>query len=154
MISLNHQIFPAINASNAASPFAIGAGAALAAVKHFGAVHGVGFGYSQKTAHNPASRRKMLVAHSFAIPTKDWSLQTLPLEQIKLYVESFLAFAKANKNLTFKMTQIGCGLAGYEAADIAPMFAEYEEACNSNITYDTAWAPFLQNQYTKFWGSV
>lgn len=30
MISLNHQIFLAINASNAASPFAIGAGAALA----------------------------------------------------------------------------------------------------------------------------
>ena len=131
-----------------------GAGAALFARKHYGAKLGVGFGYMLESAYNPAQKTQVVTGHCFAIPTKDFNIKTLPLEQIKLYVESFLAFAKANKNLTFKMTQIGCGLAGYDAADIAPMFAEYEETCSSNITYDTAWAPFLQNQYTKFWGSA
>lgn len=131
-----------------------GAGAALHARKHNGAVSGVGFGYMQTTVYSSAQKAQVLLGHCFAIPTKDFNIQTLPLESIELYVAAFLNFAEANRNLRFRMTQIGCGLAGYEAADIAPMFAAYEAAGNSNIAYDAAWAEFLPNQYTKFWGSA
>lgn len=131
-----------------------GAGAALHARMYHGAKTGVGFGYMQETAYSSAQKAQVLTAHCFAIPTKDFSIQTLPLESIELYVAAFLNFAEANPTLRFKMTQIGCGLAGYEAADIAPMFAAYEASGNSNIVYDAAWAEFLPNQYTKFWGSA
>jgi hypothetical protein len=85
-----------------------GAGAAKVARTNFGAQMSKGFGMSGK---------------SFAIPTKDWDIKTLPLEVIKFYVDRFIAFAESNSSLTFLVTKIGCGLAGYSAADIGPLFA-------------------------------
>ncbi len=88
-----------------------GAGAALQAWQHFGAQTGQGFG--------PAGLKTF---GTFAIPTKDWKVQTLPLETIKFYVTRFIHFAKHKPNLKFLVTEIGCGLAGYTPEDIAPMF--------------------------------
>jgi len=85
-----------------------GKGAALYARQHKGAIYGVGYG---------------LQGSSFAIPTKDKNLKTLPLETIKHYVDMFLEFARM-VDLEFELTPIGCGLAGYKYSDIAPMFAE------------------------------
>lgn len=84
-----------------------GKGAALFAVKNCGAVYGKGFGH---------------YGNSFAIPTKDANIKTLPLTTINEYVIKFIQYAKDNPSLTFKLTPIGCGLAGYEPRDIAPMF--------------------------------
>lgn len=84
-----------------------GAGAALWARKHRGAIYGQGVG---------------LQGQSYAIPTKDENIKTLPLERIKLYVEDFLNFARENPLLVFEVCRIGCGLAGYKPEDIAPMF--------------------------------
>lgn len=84
-----------------------GKGAALWAAKNRGAVYGVGVGHR---------------GDSYAIPTKDLQIKTLPLARIRQYVEDFLAFARANSDLTFELTPIGCGLAGYSPAEIAPMF--------------------------------
>ncbi len=84
-----------------------GAGAALQAVMQFGAKHLKGFGPQ---------------GQSFAIPTKDWYINPLPLEAIKFYVTRFIHFAKHKPNLKFLVTEIGCGLAGYTPEDIAPMF--------------------------------
>lgn len=86
-----------------------GKGAALEARRKHGAVYGVGVG---KTGN------------SYAIPTKDGNLNTLPLERIKPYVEDFILFAEANRGVTFRLTAIGCGLAGYKPEQIAPMFAK------------------------------
>lgn len=83
-----------------------GAGAARYAM-HFGAYIGGGFG---------------MHGSSFAIPTKDWRIQTLPVEDIGFYVKRFIAFAKNVPNLTFLVTPIGCGLAGYKPEQIAPLF--------------------------------
>lgn len=84
-----------------------GAGAALWAVKNSGAIYGQGEG---------------LQGDSYAIPTKDHSIRTLSLEDINKSVKKFLKFAESNPNLVFKVTPIGCGLAGYKPIDIAWMF--------------------------------
>ena len=84
-----------------------GLGAALTAVRKFGARHGKGMG---------------LCGQSYAIATKDRNLRVLSLAAIETQVIRFLEFAEENPNLTFYVTKIGCGLARYSVKDIAPMF--------------------------------
>jgi hypothetical protein len=85
-----------------------GAGAALTALKKFGARYGNGEG---------------LQGRSYSIPTKGWNIETLPLSEIAKHVSRFIDFATHRSDLTFLVTPIGTGLAGYSAADIAPMFS-------------------------------
>ena len=84
-----------------------GKGAALFARYNHGAIYGRGVG---------------LQGQSYAIPTKDEHLRTLPLHVIEPYVSDFLAFAKEHSWMKFNVTRIGCGLAGYTDHQIAPMF--------------------------------
>ena len=84
-----------------------GAGAALVARKKFGAVYGVGFG---------------LQGNSFAIPTKDWSIRTLPIATVGFYVERFIQFARQRPGKIFLVTKLGTGLAGMTVEEIAPLF--------------------------------
>lgn len=77
------------------------------ALKNFGAVYNIGFGHKGRT---------------FAIPTKDWGVNKLPIEVIQFYVDRFIAYAKTKPNLKFLVTKIGCGLAGYTVQNIAPLF--------------------------------
>lgn len=87
-----------------------GKGAALFARKHHGAKYGQGYG---------------LQGQSYAIPTKDEHIKTLPLDTIQIYIEDFIKFAKEHPELTFNITKIGCGLAGYKwDKDIRPLFPE------------------------------
>lgn len=102
-----------------------GAGAAHVA-RSFGAELGVGFGLQGST---------------FAIPTKDWNVQPLPLPVIKHYVDRFLACTPLYSDLTFMVTRIGCGLAGYQVADIAPMFVEA-------VKQENVWLP------QEFWNYI
>lgn len=91
-----------------------GAGAALFAHQHHGAIYGIGKGPQ---------------GNSYAIPTKDYKLKSLSLYEIEIYVEEFLRYAIAHPELTFEVTRIGCGLAGYKDKDIAPMFLKTPENC-------------------------
>lgn len=84
-----------------------GGGAALTALQKFGAIRWIGEG---------------LQGQSYAIPTKDVNIITLPLPIIKGYVDRFIEFAISRPDLIFLVTEIGCGLAGYKPKDIAPMF--------------------------------
>lgn len=84
-----------------------GKGAALYARQKHGAIYGQGIGRQ---------------GNSYAIPTKDEHIKTLPLERIKPYVDQFLEYAKANPHDRFFVTAIGCGLAGYDPTDIMPLF--------------------------------
>ena len=86
-----------------------GKGAALHARLFYGAVYGKGDG---------------LQGRSYAIPTKDAKLKPLPLDIIRQHVAIFIGFATAFSEVTFTLTAIGCGLAGYKPADIAPMFKD------------------------------
>lgn len=81
-----------------------GGGAARIAYERFGAVWGVGVG---------------ITGRCYAIPTMQGGIET-----IKPYIDQFIDFAKQNPNLKFLVTRIGCGIAGFTDADIAPLFAE------------------------------
>lgn len=91
-----------------------GKGAALFAKQNHGAIVGQGRG---------------LQGTSYAIPTKGYDLKTLPLNEIRFFVKTFLLFAEENSDMIFNVTPIGCGLAGYRYSDIAPMFKN----CPANV---------------------
>lgn len=91
-----------------------GRGAALQAAVRWGARWGLGEG--------PSGR-------SYGIPTKDAAIRTLPLGEVEWYVQRFIAHAQFNPEYLFVVTRIGCGLAGYTDADIAPMFASAPDNC-------------------------
>ncbi len=106
-----------------------GAGAASLANKKFGAIFNLGFGSAGQT---------------FAIPTKDWNIQTLPINIIKFYIERFIECAVIDSEHTYLVTEIGCGLAGYKSNDIAPLFekAKYIE----NIHLPESFWQILNNE--------
>lgn len=114
-----------------------GAGAAATAAKHHGAVHGVGVGP---------------LARSYAIPTKDCNIQVLPRLTIMIYVGQFLHYAYLhhihNIKVTFKVTRIGCGLAGYKDFEIAPMFS----MAPPNCYFDLKWHNWLGDLH-RYWGT-
>ncbi|MBO4328530.1 MAG: hypothetical protein J5831_03850 [Bacteroidales bacterium] len=78
-------------------------GAARIAKDKFGAIMGQGVG---------------LQGQSYAIPTMQGGVDT-----IMPYVEEFIRFADCHPEMTFLVTRIGCGIAGFTPADIAPLFA-------------------------------
>lgn len=80
-----------------------GGGAARNAHRLFGAVWGEGIGRT---------------GQCYAIPTMGGTV-----EDIRPYVEEFIAYAAAHPDLTFLVTEVGCGIAGYSVAQIAPLFA-------------------------------
>jgi hypothetical protein len=84
-----------------------GKGAALSAIREHGAIYGIGIGPQ---------------GNAYAIPTKDYYINTLPTDIIKEYVEAFIEYAFSHPELKFEVTPIGCGLAGYQPWEIGPMF--------------------------------
>lgn len=78
-------------------------GAARAAYDHFGAIWGQGVG---------------IQGQSYAIPTMHGGV-----DEIKPYVDDFIAYAKEHPEKKFLVTPIGCGIAGFTPEEIAPLFA-------------------------------
>lgn len=71
---------------------------------------------------------------TYGIPTKDASIRrTLTIEEIKPFVDEFIEFAKANENLIFLVTEIGCGLAGLKPKEVAPLFKEAINVFNIHL---------------------
>ena len=77
-------------------------GAARVAAQKFGAVMGQGVG---------------LQGQSYAIPTMQGGVET-----IVPYVDEFIKFADCHPKMTFLVTRIGCGIAGFTDKEIAPLF--------------------------------
>ena len=94
-----------------------GGGAAYVAVRKFGAVMGQGVG---------------LQGQSYAIPTMQGGVET-----IRPYVDDFIDFARKNTNLTFLVTRIGCGIAGFRDEEIAPLFAAAHDL--DNVVLPEGW---------------
>lgn len=95
-----------------------GKGAALLAMRKFGAKPGQGVG---------------LMGQSYGIATKGVRLDVLPLNAISVQIRKFLKFAQQYPNLHFLVTQVGCGLAGYKAKQIAPLFFEHDVPDNVSL---------------------
>lgn len=81
-----------------------GGGAALLAWRKWGAVWGQGVGLQGQT---------------YGIPTMHGGP-----EAIRPYVDEFVGFARRHPELTFLVTEVGCGIAGFTPAQIAPLFAD------------------------------
>lgn len=109
-----------------------GAGAAAYAVSHHGAIPYQGFG---------------LQGSSFAIPTKDRNIETLPFNKVKEYVDRFVEYARLEYKKEFQITAIGCGLAGFHNSQIAPLFKDAPDNCY----FDEKWKPYLPGK--RFWGT-
>jgi hypothetical protein len=84
-------------------------GAALHARKYCGAIYGQAEGRQ---------------GNSYAIITKELRRNYPPvtLEEVKQGVERFLDYAVDNQDVTFIVTPIGTGLAGFSHSQIAPLF--------------------------------
>ena len=99
-----------------------GGGAARLAYERFGAIMGQGVG---------------LQGQSYGIPTMHGGVNT-----IKPYVDEFIAFAKQHPEMTFLVTKIGCGIAGFTPAEIAPLFAGAVNVENIHLPQDF-WAELV-----------
>ena len=87
-------------------------GAAAFAVGRFGAIMGQGEG---------------LQGRSYALPTMEG------IENMRASVDRFIAFAQEHPELTFLVTPIGCGIAGYSPEDIAPLFVAAKTLDNVHL---------------------
>lgn len=81
-----------------------GGGAAALAYRCWGAVWGQGVG---------------MQGQCYAIPTMHGGV-----DRIKPYVDEFIEYARNHSEYDFLVTEIGCGIAGFVPADIAPLFVE------------------------------
>lgn len=113
-----------------------GAGAA----RHAYQTHGATWGYGEGRSGN-----------SYALPTKLGPWGSMTLEDIQQRVINFWEYSTYHSELDFKITQIGCGRAGWKKEDIAPLFL-VKEVFGHNCYFDTAWRKFLPKN-THFWGS-
>lgn len=91
-----------------------GAGSAKAAMDDWGAEYGRGVGRA---------------GDSYAIPTKDEDIMTLPIQDVADYVKVFINYARRHPDLEFHVVKIGCGLAGFTEEEIKPMFADAPINC-------------------------
>lgn len=99
-----------------------GKGAALHALKKHGAIYGQGVGRQ---------------GNSYAIPTKDANIQTLPLEYIKHYIGEFIEYAWNTPECMFMLTPIGTGLAGYSREEIYSLLKQFDVP--SNVLFTKEW---------------
>lgn len=103
-----------------------GIGAAKAAVQRYGARWGQGTGHQGR---------------SYALPTKASPKVTLPLKDIRVYVEQFKWFAEitgAEDGWWFYVTAIATGYAGYRHEEIAPLFRG-----TPHCWFPDVWRPWL-----------
>lgn len=61
---------------------------------------------------------------SYAIPTMGRK------SEIDVAVEIFISYARNKEYITFFVTEIGCGIAGFTTEEIAPLFADAKDVPN------------------------
>lgn len=98
-----------------------GRGAARKALEEYGAIYGQGVGFHGR---------------SYAIPTKGYDLEVLSLSEIEKHVDGFVKYASSHPELTFWVTNVGCGLAGYTHEQIGPMFRAAPKNCTLSADFD------------------
>ena len=99
-----------------------GKGAALTAIRYWGARKGEGIGRW---------------GNSYAIPTKDENLKSLPLDMIGYRIGQFLEYADKNPQEYFMFTPVGTGLAGYTVEEISSTFNI--NSVPSNVLFTSTW---------------
>jgi hypothetical protein len=98
-----------------------GGGAARIAFRKFEAEWGVGVGPT---------------GQCYAIPTMHGGV-----EAIRPYVDDFITYVQTHPSNRFLLTRIGCGIAGFQDREMAPLFAEAWEL--PNVAFPKAWLPYV-----------
>ena len=98
-----------------------GGGAARMAHMLFGAEMGVGVGRT---------------GQCYAIPTMQGGVET-----IRPYVDEFIEYAEQHPELLFRVTRIGCGIAGFTKEEIAPLFHAASDM--ENISLPNGWRELI-----------
>lgn len=100
-------------------------GAARVALRLFGAVEG------QATGRQ---------GDSYAIVTADRYGDPVPLAQLAHQVERFLCYATLYAHERFFVTRVGCGIVGYDDAQVAPLF----KGAPSNCSLPEPWRKWIE----------
>jgi len=75
-----------------------------------------------------------LQGRTYGISTKDKSVRrTLAVTEIKPIVDEFIEFAKSHPELTFLVTEVGCGLSKMKPKQIAPLFKDAVSVPNIHL---------------------
>ena len=101
-----------------------GKGAAEYARNVFGARMGVGEGPT---------------GSAYALPTRGERIQTRKLLDIAVSAQRFIDYAKARPDIDFRLTPVGCGLAGYAHKHIAPLFFD----APANVLMPAEWKDLI-----------
>lgn len=104
-----------------------GKGAALTAMKEYGAEYGVGEGFTGRC---------------YALPTRNANqigeraeVTTLELAEVRNHIKVFLAAAEAEKDKRFYVSRVGCGHAGFSDEQIGRLFAGAPANCSLPIEW-------------------
>ena len=92
-----------------------GAGAAYYAASKLGARQGIGEG---------------LTGRAYALPTCIRPAMPMTLSDVGAAIGRFIEFARSTPETRYFVSEVGCGLAGFEPCDIAPFFADAPENCD------------------------
>lgn len=103
------------------------AGAALVAAERYGAIEG-----------EPSGPMGL----SYAIPTVSSLGEPMVLKTIQGYVQRFIDYTRLAYLRPFFVTRIGCGIAGFEDRQIAPMF---RYAPRINVSLPEEWRPWVDD---------
>ncbi len=109
-------------------------GAAKLALEKFGAING---------------KHEGLQGNSYALPTLSKDMSRLSIEEIEKSVASLLSIVIRDKNKTFLITDVGCGIAGFSNTEIAPLFKNFHSI--ENVTLPLSFLEVLGiNGYKAF----
>lgn len=101
------------------------AGAAKTAALYFGALSGIGRGWS---------------GQSFAIPFFNEHLQTMPLQHIQHYIEDFKIYTHNHPKQTYFINELEYEQSGYTVDEIAPLF----QGISLNVIFPSSFRPYLE----------
>lgn len=87
-----------------------GRGSARDAFVGFGAVQGIGEG---------------LEGQSYAFPTKRTPYESCDEQELLTSIENMISCADDNPDLTFVLTKVGCGLAGFTETYMRSLFTQF-----------------------------
>ena len=131
-----------------------GGGAAATAQKKYGAVNGRGEGLQglryRRVNLGPADEngfepfeyqiiggRGVNNTAAYALPTKGFDIETLPLQVIDYFVGRLNDCCTNNSELSFFVTRVGCGLGGYTDNQMKSLFDAYHWP--TNVTLPLGW---------------
>lgn len=108
-----------------------GAGAAHYAADKLGAEFGIGEG---------------LTGQTYALPTCYRPGEPVTFAEMMVYVENFLTFARSRPDLTFFVSMVGCGIAGFSETEVGPLFKDAPGNCD----LPPEWRAFLCERIVSF----